>query len=401
MDPSPGASWAGTGLTPLAGQVLEYLVGHPESDETAVAAAVGATAEDTGRALTSLETHLLAVRIEADVPAPHAKADVATTHAKADVLAGHAKADVLAGRVRADVPTVRVAGRTVRWRANPPHSSMGSLLARRRQELARAELHMERLHEIYRASAHRYVDSDLFEVLETPAEVATRYAHLLASSRHEILHLAKPPYVTSAGTATRADAGPGGAAGLVWNEGVELRSVYDSDGFTDAVSLETALRGSAMGGELRLCTDVPMKLAVFDRTTAIMPLGKDDPAAGSLVVHSPPLLEVLTALFESVWRRAVPVSLGAEPGPAAVPGRGPDDGPDERTREILILLSAGMKDEAVARALGLSRRTVQKHISDAAKTLGARTRFQIALLARDRGWLQPSEQNAPPSPQTG
>ncbi|MET8159876.1 helix-turn-helix transcriptional regulator [Sphaerisporangium sp. NPDC005289] len=365
MDPSPGASWAATGLTPLAGQVLEYLVGHPDSGERTVAAAVGATAEDTRLTLASLEADLLAVRVDG-------------TPAGAGVE-----------------------GPPSRWRASPPRSSLGSLLARRRQDLARAELYTERLHELYRAAAHRYVDSDLFEVLETPAEVATRYAHLLRTAREEVLHLAKPPYVTSVPVPRDGEGRPGPAAELVWGEEVRLRSVYDSDGFTDAVSLETALRGTSRGGELRLAPDVPMKLAVFDRTAAIMPLGGADPAGGSLVVHSPPLLEVLTALFENIWHRAVPVSLGPHP-PA------PDDrtspaadraavrasalgGPDERTREILLLLSAGMKDEAVARVLHLSRRTVQKHISDAAKTLGARTRFQIALLARDRGWLHPGQ----------
>jgi DNA-binding NarL/FixJ family response regulator len=50
-------------------------------------------------------------------------------------------------------------------------------------------------------------------------------------------------------------------------------------------------------------------------------------------------------------------------------------------------MSAGMKDDAIARALRLSRRTVQTHISDLGRQLGARTRFQIALLAQERGWL--------------
>lgn len=60
---------------------------------------------------------------------------------------------------------------------------------------------------------------------------------------------------------------------------------------------------------------------------------------------------------------------------------------DERTREILHLMATGMKDDAIARVLGVSRRTVQKHVSEAGTALGARTRFQIALLARERGWL--------------
>jgi DNA-binding NarL/FixJ family response regulator len=54
-------------------------------------------------------------------------------------------------------------------------------------------------------------------------------------------------------------------------------------------------------------------------------------------------------------------------------------------------MSAGMKDDAIARALRLSRRTVQTHISDLGRQLGARTRFQIALLAQERGLFGDTE----------
>jgi hypothetical protein len=35
----------------------------------------------------------------------------------------------------------------------------------------------------------------------------------------------------------------------------------------------------------------------------------------------------------------------------------------------------------------MSRRTVQKHVTATMTALGARTRFQAALLARERGWV--------------
>jgi DNA-binding NarL/FixJ family response regulator len=51
------------------------------------------------------------------------------------------------------------------------------------------------------------------------------------------------------------------------------------------------------------------------------------------------------------------------------------------------MMAVGMKDETIARILNVSRRTVQQHITDAGSLLGARTRFQIAVLAAKRGWL--------------
>jgi DNA-binding CsgD family transcriptional regulator/sugar-specific transcriptional regulator TrmB len=329
--------WAGTGLGPLARQALEYLVSHPDADEDAVAAGIGVSAAAARTTLRTLEAELLAVHV-------------------------------------GEQPT--------RWSASPPRSSLGALLARKRQELAKAELYAEQLHEVYHSAPGRQIASDLFEVVESDEQVGARYAHLLRSSRHEVLHFAKPPYVTS--RITPADAST--AAGATVRAGVRLRSVYDSDGIGDDGCLETALRGAAEG-ELRLLSGLPMKLVIFDAAAAIMPLRKDDPAAGSLVVHSSTLLEVLTALFESVWERAVPLSLESRPASPTASAEGQEGALHSRTRDILRLMSAGMKDDAIARALRLSRRTVQTHISDLGRQLGARTRFQIALLAQERGWL--------------
>ncbi|MCX5096962.1 helix-turn-helix transcriptional regulator [Streptomyces sp. NBC_00365] len=329
--------WAGTGLDALARQALEYLVSHPDTDEDTVAAGIGVSAAAARTALRTLETELLAVHV-------------------------------------GEQPT--------RWSASPPRSSLGALLARKRQELAKAELYAEQLHEVYHSAPGRQIASDLFEVVESDEQVGARYAHLLRGSRHEVLHFAKPPYVTS--RITPADAST--AAGATVRAGVRLRSVYDSDGIGDDGCLETALRG-ATEGELRLLSGLPMKLVIFDAAAAIMPLRKDDPAAGSLVVHSSTLLEVLTALFESVWERAVPLSLESRPASPTASAEGQEGALQSRTRDILRLMSAGMKDDAIARALRLSRRTVQTHISDLGRQLGARTRFQIALLAQERGWL--------------
>ncbi|WP_312034244.1 helix-turn-helix transcriptional regulator [Actinoplanes sp. TBRC 11911] len=269
---------------------------------------------------------------------------------------------------------LRIGGAVPRWAAAPPRPSLGALLARRRAELARVEDLVDRMLEEHAGPRA----TDMVEVLTSADEVPARYAQLLSESSSEVLHLAKPPYVT-AGSAS--DEAVGVASGL------RMRSVYETEGFTDAVSLETALRGTGQGGELRLTSQIPVKLVIFDRAAALLPIWADRPSSGSLVVHAPALVTALAALFESVWDRAEPVSLTRRHDlPDGEDGL-PTSGRDLRTREILRMLAVGMKDETIARVLNISRRTVQQHISDAGSLLGARTRFQIAVLAAKRGWL--------------
>jgi DNA-binding NarL/FixJ family response regulator len=50
-------------------------------------------------------------------------------------------------------------------------------------------------------------------------------------------------------------------------------------------------------------------------------------------------------------------------------------------------LREGLKDRAIARALGIGERTVQRRLSRLMSTLGAKTRFQAAINAVHRGWL--------------
>jgi DNA-binding CsgD family transcriptional regulator len=299
------------------------------------------------------------------------------------------------GELERDQLVVRT--QPARWAAMPPRSGLGMLLDRRRAELLTWEQYASELQDAWSSAGEGNSDGQV-ELLAGPEQVGGIYAQLLETSTSEVLHLAKPPYVDSA-------ARPAGSAAdtSVLDPRLSLRSVYDSAGFTDPVSLHTAFQGRVHGGEFRLLDGVPLKLALFDRTTALVPVDIHDPESGSLVVRSPTLVLALAELFESLWQRAVPVELAIARA-ATDPEAGLSDTlvpesvsplSDARTRDILDLMAAGLTDEAIGRALGVSRRTVQKHISNLADALGARTRFQIALLATEKGLLGKDRQQPP------
>ena len=128
-----------------------------------------------------------------------------------------------------------------------------------------------------------------------------------------------------------------------------------------------------------------MKLAVADRSLALIPLSTSDSSMdpGAVVLHSSALLEGLVALFESLWRDAVPLDRGAG-DPERRPHRSPLAEEDSR---ILGLLLAGQTDEAVARQLGLSLRTVQRRVQRLMSSARVTTRLQLGWYAHRQGWL--------------
>ena len=55
--------------------------------------------------------------------------------------------------------------------------------------------------------------------------------------------------------------------------------------------------------------------------------------------------------------------------------------------DVLRQLAAGHTDEAIARSLGTSVRTVRRHIGATLDALGINTRFAAGAAAAKRGWI--------------
>ena len=260
------------------------------------------------------------------------------------------------------------------YRASPPEVALGALVNKRNEELDQVRRSAAELQGQYREAARNRRAADFIEVVHGQDHVNRYYLHLVERARSGLDILTKPPYLAGAGVLQTLRAENAGI-----RRGVRSRSVYDGDALDEDGTLAIARQSIGFGEEARATSGLPFKLVIVDGRTGFMPLDLRSPALGALLVHASPLLEALIALFEGIWARAVPMR-------ADRPGSDPDI-PAARSADVLRLMSAGLKDEAIARALNLSRRTVQKHVTDIMTTLGARTRFQAALLANERGWV--------------
>ena len=98
----------------------------------------------------------------------------------------------------------------------------------------------------------------------------------------------------------------------------------------------------------------------------------DDPDAGYAVIRDRLTVKLFTAYFDLAWKRAVPAP--------SVSGRGGSGDP-----KLVELLELGLKDEAIARYLGVSLRTVRRRVAHLMAVNGVDTRFQLGwALARRR-----------------
>ncbi|MYV71164.1 hypothetical protein GT043_35600 [Streptomyces sp. SID2131] len=163
--------------------------------------------------------------------------------------------------------------------------------------------------------------------------------------------------------------------------GVSYRVLYAQSTVEDTERYQqNILPCVAAGEEARSAPSVPAKMMLIDDRLALVSLSSmhADTHHGALLVHRCSLLPALSALFESAWKAARPL------GPARSEG---DTVLRPVDRRLLALLAAGVPDEAAARNLNISKRTLARAIERLMSLAGASSRFQLGLHARTEGWL--------------
>jgi DNA-binding CsgD family transcriptional regulator len=185
----------------------------------------------------------------------------------------------------------------------------------------------------------------------------------------------KPPYAARPGNRNPVER-------ELLGRGVLYRVIYDPGGLSGFHDLRADLEDSASRGEQsRVMPGVPTKLVLADDRIALIPLQAAPSVIESIVVvHPSALLQALGALFESLWARALPLTLRPD-GPLA------EEGPTTDEKRLVTLLISGVPDVVIARQLGISYRTFQRRLHGLMGRLGAETRFQAGVRATMLGWI--------------
>lgn len=271
----------------------------------------------------------------------------------------------------------------VGFAAVDPRSALRALTDGHTTRVDRLREHIPELATVFE-EAHRTTDaSTMTRLLSGRNDIADWYGRLGHQVEREFLGFDRPPYVV-----TPTDS----LEGLAISRGVVWRSVYGAASFDLPGRLDRVRADVAMGEQARVIAAVPVKLAIADRRLAMVSLTLSVDAPEALVTAAPPLVEALCLMFESYWERAQPLrrwrvgDIARDAGPR--PGHGaPDRGPTPEERELLVLLTAEVKDDVIARELGISVRTLGRRLRELMDALGATSRFRAGVEAARRGWL--------------
>lgn len=220
-------------------------------------------------------------------------------------------------------------------------------LATRRQDLARLRDAIDQFVTDYR------VGQELFAQAPPLRE---RVEPTLLTSVHEQLAAA------SVGPIRRTQQGdprdcPTTVAQL--ESGREVRSLYPAPS-TDPAS-EWMRSWAVLGEAQRIVSQLPSQFVCFGGDAALATTQWGRSEGDWVVLHDPMVVAAFVELFDRLWDTAAPAPEGAEGS------------------ELLALMEQGLKDEAIARVLGVSLRTVRRRIAALMQRHGVETRFQLAL----------------------
>lgn len=262
-----------------------------------------------------------------------------------------------------------------------PDIALEALVAREQADLARRRKQLEEGRAAIAAIVAEYaghqkvtVGGEWGERLEAADAIRERIEQLTWAARVELLSVmgerAEPPPGMEVG---RELAGP------LLDRGVDVRSLMLESVRDDRGTAEDARWLTDLGGQVRTREKLPPRMLIFDRTHVLLPSSADDTQPGAVLVTARGMVAVLSAFFDQLWQSARPFGPPKLAGPSDL---------SAQQRQLLRLLYQGNTDDAAARKLGVSVRTVRKVTAGLMRETGARTRFQLGSRAFERGWLR-------------
>ncbi|MFI6013706.1 response regulator transcription factor [Streptomyces sp. NPDC051243] len=156
--------------------------------------------------------------------------------------------------------------------------------------------------------------------------------------------------------------------------GVVVRSLYGECYFKSPGGAKHLRDLATIGVRVRLMGSVPLRVVVSD-SLAMFSAPEDD---GFVVLRPAFITSAARRVLEHWWVTATPLDDLVNRPPGA---------PTPQEQAILRLMSAGVRDEVIAREIGVSIRTLRRTLAALMDKLGAENRFQAGIKAVTRGWL--------------
>ncbi|MFD4141285.1 MULTISPECIES: LuxR C-terminal-related transcriptional regulator [unclassified Streptomyces] len=246
----------------------------------------------------------------------------------------------------------------------------------RREQLARIHRQMRALAPVYRAHRHLPQASQSVRLVEDPAVVRRELAAATRACTSEAFTV-QPGGGRSPEALNEAIA----RDTTMLKRGVTMRILYQHTVRANLATRTYTRKVTELGAEVRTAEEIYERLIIFDRSLAFVPqerVGGRPP--GAAIVTDETVVGHLWRMHDKMWQSASPYD------PRDVDYASTSE---EIKASILRLMATGLKDDVIARKLGMATRTCRRYMAGIMDELGATSRFQAGVRATSLGMVKP------------
>ncbi|MGL5829220.1 MAG: LuxR C-terminal-related transcriptional regulator [Angustibacter sp.] len=173
--------------------------------------------------------------------------------------------------------------------------------------------------------------------------------------------------------------------------GVDLRVVHQITTLSHPSSVDYLTAIERLGGRVRLRENLPFRMLLIDRQAAVCAAPTGDSGTETYLMRGRRVMGLLDRIFETTWVDSTPLTAlldgRGHPVPTSVVGVLEQQYAEltAQQRTILRFLAEGETDQAIARQLGITPRTVTRRIAEIYRILGVDSRFQAGAVAQRLG----------------
>lgn len=254
-------------------------------------------------------------------------------------------------------------------------------ISERREQLAQIHRQMRSIAPIYVKYRQLHQTAPTVRLVEDPAEVRRELAAATRSCTSEAFTIqpggGRSPEALNEAVARDT---------AMLERGVTMRILYQHTARANLATRTYTRKVTDLGAEVRTAEEIYERLIIFDRSTAFVPqerVGGRPP--GAAIVTDETTVGHLWRMHDKMWLSASPYD------PRDVEYTSTSE---EIKTSILRLMATGLKDDVIARKLGMATRTCRRYMAGIMDELGATSRFQAGVRAAAQGLVKPE-----PSPQ--
>lgn len=169
-------------------------------------------------------------------------------------------------------------------------------------------------------------------------------------------------------------------------QGIRLRAVHQISVLAHSRTVAYLSEMARLGVEVRLRGQLPFRLVLIDGRAAVCSVSGEAVGYETFMIHGGRVVSLLEQVFESTWVESAPLT-GAMERTESAEGSSTHAVLTDQQQAIVRHLAEGQTDQAIARALGVTPRTVTRRLAEIYELLGVQSRFQAGATARRMGWI--------------